>query len=84
MRCANEGCLNWDSTRNCYCNQFFDIRECDEHEIYGSGTFTLPIKKECKHAGLYRYISFLCFRRKYLICEKCFEIIPQGKWGFFV
>lgn len=47
-------------------------------------TTTFTIREECKHVGWYHYVKFLCFKRKFLACEKCGELIPQSKWGFFV
>ena len=36
--------------------------------------------KPCKHIGWFHRVRFLCFVRKFLACEKCGELIPQGRW----
>jgi hypothetical protein len=47
-------------------------------------TCTISARGECKHEGWYHHVKFLCFRRKFLVCEKCGELIPQGKWRFLI
>lgn len=46
-------------------------------------TTTFTQKEECIHIGWYHTVKFLCFRKRFLACEKCGELIPKGKWGFF-
>jgi len=44
---------------------------------------TATIPKQCNHdTGWFHYVRFLCFKRKYLACEKCGELIPKTRWYF--
>jgi len=38
--------------------------------------------KPCAHTGYYHTVTFLCFKRKFLACENCGTLIPQGGWRF--
>lgn len=62
-------------------NDYYDL--VGDPMITSSSTATNG--PECKHnIGWYKYIEFksflLTWKRKYLVCEMCFEIVPQEKW----
>lgn len=44
-------------------------------------TVTTTLSKQCKHQnGWYVFPTFLCFKRKYLVCSDCGKLIAQTKW----
>lgn len=47
-----------------------------------TSTGTTTKKRTCKHTGFYHTVNFLCFKKRFLACEKCGTLIPQGGWRF--
>ena len=53
-------------------------------EIFADGsgvTATTSSYVECKHQGECVSLSLWVLKRKYLICWKCHELIPQSNYG---
>ena len=39
----------------------------------------------CKHdTGFYYYVTFLCYKRKFIACELCHQLVPLTKWKFYL
>ena len=71
-----EGCIteHW----GCPKEDQDDIVDCFSMEY--TYTATKSIEKCHHHKGYYHTVTFWIFKRRFLACELCGELIPQGRW----
>lgn len=58
-------------------NNYKSKRSHVEMELTASIATTF---ESCQHGGWYVYPKFWIFKRRYLCCDKCGELIPKGRW----
>lgn len=61
-----------------YCERCSWYTEPEENTIMFTST-------ACTHefGGVFRYVQFWIFKKKFLVCEACLDLVPKGKWKIF-